>query len=80
MANSLIKMKISDDDDSIEVEEQKWCLADPAPYRGTPRVLCTGDVLDTDTVSEWEEKMVIRGGITCEQCIAIIKAYKTVKL
>lgn len=80
MSNHLIKMTMDDDCEPIPVDEQKWCLENPSPSLDTNRVLCTGDALDTDTRATWEEKTVVRGGITCDKCIAIIKEFKAIKL
>ena len=80
MPNDLIKITMTDDCELIPVDEQKWCLSNPSPSLDTNRILCTGDALDTDTRAEWEEKTTVRGGITCEKCIAIVKAFKAVRL
>ncbi|WP_390240996.1 hypothetical protein [Vibrio sp. R78045] len=79
MPNFLIKMTIDDDGEAIDVEDQKWCLSSPAS-NDAGRVLCTHAVLDIDTNAIWEDKTVVRGGITCEKCIAIVRAFKAVKL
>lgn len=77
--NHLIKMTIDDDGEVIEVEDQKWCLSSPAG-NDAGRVLCTHAVLDSDTNATWEDKSVVRGGITCEKCISIVRAFKAIKL
>lgn len=80
MANHLIKMTVRDDLEPVPLDEQKWCLVDPAPFKDASRLLCSGEVLDTDTDAKWESKVVLRGGITCDHCMTNLKAYKTVKL
>ncbi|MDA9557776.1 hypothetical protein N9R79_09845 [Vibrio sp.] len=80
MANQLIKITIDDDLEPIPVDEQKWCLENPSPSLDTNRVLCTGEVIDPDTDAKWEGKTVVRGGITCDKCITIVKKFKAIKL
>ncbi|PSV27616.1 hypothetical protein [Photobacterium sp. GB-72] len=80
MTNELVKIIKNDDGDILPNVEQEWCLVDANPSLDVARVLCTQAVLDIDTNAEWEEKSVARGGITCDKCITIIKAYKAVKL
>lgn len=78
--NQLVKMLIDDDCETIPIKEQKWCLVSPNPISDTPRTLCKGEVLDSDTDAVWESKSVKKGGITCESCVKIVKAFKAVKL
>lgn len=45
------------------------------------RVLCSGQVFgDGEGTATFEIKQVQRGGITCEECLKLIKAFKKVKL
>ncbi|UKA05014.1 hypothetical protein [Photobacterium damselae] len=80
MANHLVKIIKTDDNEVIPKSEQKWCLIDPRPSTDTLRSLCTQDALDSDSNAVWESKSTTRGGITCSKCLDIIKAYKAVKL
>ena len=72
-------MTIDDDGEVIELEDQKWCLSSPAG-NDSSRVLCTHAVLDSDTNATWKDKTVARGGITCEKCLSIVRAFKAIKL
>jgi len=78
--NHLVKILIDDDGESIPPEEQTWCLVSPNPICDTPRTLCKSEVLDIDTDAVWKSKTVKKGGITCQDCIQIVKAFKAVKL
>ena len=76
--NTLIKLLT--DDDGSEIDEPRWCLADPAA-RDAPRVLCCGSAYGYgESSATYEIKEVVRGGIECKTCIGIIKTYKKVRL
>lgn len=76
--NTLIKLLT--DDDKAAIEEPKWCLADPVS-RDAPRILCCGSVFgDAESAATYEIKEVERGGIECNACMRMIKAYKRVRL
>lgn len=76
MANHLIKIIKLDDGEEVEKSAQKWCATH---FADTLRVVCSGDALDSSSAYEYETKTVIRGGISCKECIAAIKEIKNIK-
>lgn len=78
--NHLVKMLIDDDKEVIPEEDQCWCLVSPNPVTDAPRTLCKQEALDTDTHAVWLSKSVKRGGITCQKCLRIVRAFKAVRL
>lgn len=66
------------DDDGNEIHDDDWHIGDPSSE--TPRILCTGEAVDGDSDVVLEEKEVKRGGITCENCKAIVKQFKAIKI
>lgn len=77
MAHQCVKIKVTDD--GIKRKHAKWCLA--VEEASVSRTLCTGDVFEYgDSNGKYESKVVERGGITCPDCIAIIKSYKRIRL
>ncbi len=47
-------------------------------YTDTTRTCC-GRAVDPCGDFDWKDKIVKRGGITCESCIDAIKQYKSIK-
>ncbi len=56
-----------------------WHLVQP--FGDAPRTVCTGEVFGAGEGSAiYETKNIKEGKITCPQCLAIIKWYKSIKL
>ena len=72
--NTLIKIIINDDGE--EVENPDWCIA---VEFDVVRTVC-GHVLDGDSSIEMDQKEVFRGGITCRDCLRIVKDVKSIRL
>lgn len=67
-------------DDEIEDCDTGWHLVGLGGG-SDPSILCSGLVFGFGVSGiQYEEKQVKRGGITCERCLRLIKAYKAVKL
>ncbi len=76
--NTLVKLLT--DDDGAEIDEPKWCLSDP-DIQGGHHILCCGSFYGAgESSATYETKEVKKGGIECETCLSIIKAYKRVRL
>lgn len=67
------------DDDGDKTDDQRWHYV--VSFDGADRTLCTLHVFGFgESVAEFNEKTVKKGGITCESCLRIIKEFKTIKL
>lgn len=76
MAHNLVKL-ITDDDG--EPMEPVWHF--PYVAGGSNVALCNGVAFGSGQSSaKFKTKIVQRGGITCPQCLDMIKAFKKVKL
>lgn len=76
--NTLVRITV--DDDGRPTGNDAWHLVDPGNSQG-PAALCTQEFFgDGESDCEFECKIVKRGGITCSECIRILKIYKKVKL
>jgi hypothetical protein len=76
--NSLVR--IIRDDDGRETRNRAWHLVDPCNGQG-PTALCTQEFFgEGESECEFETKVRRSGGITCGDCLRIIKTYKAVKL
>jgi len=76
--NSLVR--IIRDDDGRETKDRAWHLVDPGNGQG-PAALCTQEFFgEGESQCEYETKTAARGGITCTDCLRILKQYKAVKL
>lgn len=66
--------------DDLEIEEiPKWHLVES--FGDAERTVCTGEVFRSwDAHVEYKDKIVKKGGITCPECLKIIKWYKQIKL
>jgi len=72
-------VKIITDEDGVFQENSKWCYVHEPD--SAPRALCTGQCFGYgEGVAKYKTKLVKRGGITCEQCLKIIKNFKKIKL
>lgn len=70
--NHLVKILVNDDGDH---ECREWCLVDSTG--DCERTACLGEVFgygEGDAV--YKEKYVKRGGVTCPQCLSVIRFYK----
>lgn len=80
MSHKIVKITVDDDGVKIPAKEQVWhfvtssCAEDQA--------LCTGEYLSWGGTTELEcvIKEVERGGITCPDCLSLIKRFKEIKL
>lgn len=73
-------VKLLFNDDGVEIDNPPWCLVDPANRQG-PSTLCSGEFFgEGESNCIYEEKNMIRGGITCVQCLSDIRCYKSIRL
>jgi hypothetical protein len=49
-------------------------------YGDTNRTLCTGEAVDGSTNVNPMFKEVKRGGITCDECLSIVRWFKQIKI
>ncbi len=73
--NSLV-MITENYDGKVSTGDLRWCAF---AYFDTVRTLC-GETLDEASHYRAEHKTVVRGGITCHQCLSIVRAIKSIKL
>ncbi len=73
--NNLVKIIISLDGE--EISDPTWCAC--STIGDGHRTLCSGEIVDDGEVVI-QSKTTIRGGITCEECIEVIKEIKSIKL
>jgi hypothetical protein len=74
--NNLVKFIENEDGEKVE---PFWHIS--AIYAGSPALMCSGEVYgygEGDAV--FEAKTVMRGGITCPDCLEMIKSIKSIKL
>ena len=76
MTHKLIKITTPDSFTDESVIDGYWHLL--SKNYGDPQVLCSGIFL-VDGM-DYVEKEVKRGGITCPDCLRLVRAYKAVKL
>lgn len=72
-----IVVMITTDEDGyhIPVDERKWCLS--VEWGGSPMAACDGQVYGYgEGATKYKTKDMTRGGVTCPDCLAIIKFYK----
>lgn len=73
-------VRIIRDDDGRETRNRAWHLVDPGNSQG-PAALCTQEFFgEGESECMFETKSAVRGGITCDDCLRILKTYKAVKL
>ena len=73
-------VKINADEDGEPTDDKRWHLISPAPS-DEGRTLCDGT--DMTSISErvhYASKEVARGGISCADCLEIVKKFKSIKL
>ena len=68
-------VKLTEDEDR-QVVLMGWCAVVQADKR---RTVCGHDISDISRF-EYKEKTVIRGGITCKECMFVINQIKAIKL
>lgn len=77
MAHSLVKLLT--DDDGEKYKNKFWHLVHSPD--GSRRTVCTGECFGLgEGDATYKSKRVEKGGITCPQCLEIIKWYKAIKL
>lgn len=77
--NRLVRITVNDDGDAQDTGHL-WHLVDPANGQGDA-ALCTGEFFGHgESRCEYEIKTAARGGITCPECLAILRLHKAVKL
>jgi hypothetical protein len=76
MAHNLVKF-ITDDDGAPM--EPLWHF--PMAIGDANRAICSGHVFgEGESEAKYQVKIVQRGGITCPECLSIIRSFKKVKL
>lgn len=69
----------TDRDGSLEGDDLKlWHVI--ASGGDTDRLLCSGLAMDAAGDIEVDVKLVVRGGITCPQCLSAIRDIKAIRL
>jgi len=80
--NNLALQLVNDDGDPVELQDRRWHVVHDSA--GEAAILCTGEFVDdassSGNGSRYELKSVIRGGITCEKCLEIVRAIKSIRL
>lgn len=71
-------VKILTSDDGEKRIPKKWCLVESKTGNHT---LCQAEYYGYgESRCEYEEKLMEKGGITCKDCLEIIKRHKAIKL
>lgn len=82
--NTLAQQIINDDGDASEADELSWHFVDMITPDHEARLLCTGEYIDAASSSGNGSEYVTRhwkkGGVTCQDCLKIIKQFKAIKL
>lgn len=74
--NTVVKILIDEDGDVTG--NTKWCLVQDNVGNDAPRTVCSGEVFGLGQSSaEFKTK---KGKVTCPNCIATIKWFKSIKL
>lgn len=72
-------VKILKNDDGDAIDNPKWCLN--AGGINGDATLCSGEYFGCgEGTAEYEEKIVERDGVTCEQCLQKIRFFKKLKI
>lgn len=72
-------VKLLTDDDGAKYPNKKWHYV--VRWDGSSRTLCTGECFGIgEGRATFDTKDVEKGGITCEECMEIIKEMKAIKL
>ncbi len=74
--NQLVKFIVNDDG---EQQEPLWHVVDINNGSGASK-LCTGEYFDGSTDVVYEEKLTLKGGLTCPECINAVKNIKAIRL
>ena len=75
--NNLVR--ITKDNDGVEQDKKDWHISTCGS--GGKMVLCSGEFFGYgESRSTYETKKVLRGGITCKNCLDIVKEFKKIKL
>lgn len=75
--NEVVRIIESEDGESFGAD--LWHLV--VRQDASPRTLCSGEVFGYgEGVAKYQSKLVLRGGITCEDCLRIIKQFKSIRL
>jgi len=78
MAHDVIKIRFTPDGEKIE--RPKWCLVHQ--LCGDAAALCSGFFAESSAsgFEDAERKKVEKGGITCPDCLEIIRNIKAIRL
>lgn len=77
MSNQLVQISVTDDGE--ETKDSRWHYVTQPD--GSPRTLCGGEAFGFgEGEAVYKTKTVERGGITCDECLKIIKQFKAIKL
>ena len=69
-----------DDDGELKSDYHVWHLVDPGNSQGNA-ALCTQEFFGSgESACKFKAKVIARGGITCADCLRIIKIYKAIRL
>ena len=66
------------DDDGENCNDDTWHVM--SDHGEACRILCTSEAYDASSDLTLEQKIVSRGGITCNHCLEIVKVFKAIKL
>lgn len=79
MSHALAKQIVNEDGDTVAADMQVWHFV--TSVCGDAATLCTGEFIgEGASCGTYQAKEVKRGGITCEDCLGIIKEFKAVRL
>lgn len=71
-------VKFLTDEDGFKEQNKSWHYV---VNQDANRALCNGQVFGFgESKVEYKDKLVERGGITCSECIKLIKEFKSIKL
>jgi hypothetical protein len=75
--HTLVKIVVNDDGDKVNEPKWHWIV----DHFDSERILCTMEAFGFgESSAEYKIKTVNRGGITCSQCLQLIKEFKAIKL
>lgn len=77
MSHEVVKILVNNDGDTVD--DPKWCYS--FEVSGSSVTLCSGEVFGYgEGNAEYKTKVVAKGGITCNDCLSIIREIKSIKL
>lgn len=77
MSHEIVKIKVDDNGEKRLYAKWHW-ITDQA---GVLRTLCDGEAFGIgDSGAVYETKIVKKGGVTCSECLRLIKMFKSIKL